>query len=273
MHDGEVSRRLGLPGMPAEAEEIAVGRDIALARLTGGHVHIAHITTARAVEMVRRARDEGLKVTAEATPHHIFLSDADAMFYGPEGSVRFNPQAKVNPPLRPAADAAAVLRGLVEGVIDAIATDHAPHAGVDKSATPDRVAFGISGFETALASMLTLCHEGPLSLAQVVRGLTSGPAAVLGTRSPAAGLLPDRAAELALFDPEVEWTVETASFVSRGRNTPLEGRRLRGRVLATFVEGCCRFVSDSLAVRCSGGLLQPFVPASSVSGRTNLDSE
>jgi len=273
MHEGEVSHRLGLPGMPPEAEEMAVGRDIALARLTGGHVHIAHITTARAVDMVRRARDEGLRVTAEATPHHMFLSDADALVYDRESGTRFNPQAKVNPPLRPVRDAAALVRGLIDGAIDAIATDHAPHADVDKAASPECVAFGISGFETALASMLTLSAEGPLSLVQVVRGLTSGPGAVLGSCSPAVGLVAGLVAECVLFDPHVQWTVQAASFLSKGRNTPLEGRQLRGRVLLTLVDGCCRFVSDSLAGRCSGGLLRVSLPDSDGYSRTYLDSE
>jgi len=255
MHEGEVSRLLGLPGMPAEAEEVAVGRDIALARLTGGHVHIAHITTARAVEMVRRARDEGVTVTAEATPHHMLLTDSDAVAYGRDGAARFNAQAKVNPPLRTTRDAAAVIRGLMEGVVDAIATDHAPHTEADKRGAPERVAFGISGFETALAAMLTLCKEGPLTLTQVVRCLTTGPTTVLGRNAPCTGLLPGRAAELVLFDAETQWTVEVAHFVSRGRNTPLEGRRLNGRVLATFVDGSCVFVGGNLAARCTGGVL------------------
>ncbi len=255
MHEGEVSRLLGLPGMPAEAEELAVGRDIALARSTGGHVHIAHITTARAIEMVRRARDEGVTVTAEATPHHMLLTDADALSYGRDGTARFNAQAKVNPPLRTTRDAAAVVRGLMEGVVDAIATDHAPHTEADKAGAPERAAFGISGFETALAAMLTLCREGPLTLTQVVRCLTAGPAAVLGRNAPCSGLLPGRVAEFVLFDAEAEWTVDGASFVSRGRNTPLEGRRLFGRVLATFVDGNCVYAAGNLAGRCSGGML------------------
>lgn len=255
MHEGEFSRLLGLPGMPAEAEELAVGRDIALARLTGGHVHIAHITTARAVEMVRHARDEGVSVTAEATPHHMLLTDADAVSYGRDGTARFNAQAKVNPPLRATRDAAAVIRGVMDGVVDAIATDHAPHTEAEKSGAPERAAFGISGFETALAAMLTLCKEGPLTLTQVVRCLTAGPAAVLGRNAPCGGLVPGRTAELVLFDAESEWTVEGARFASRGRNTPLEGRTLYGRVLATFVDGNCVYAGGNLAARCSGGTL------------------
>ncbi|MCK9356189.1 MAG: dihydroorotase [Dehalococcoidia bacterium] len=273
MHEGEVSRLLGLPGMPAESEELAVGRDIALARLTGGHVHIAHITTARAVEMVRRARDEGVNVTAEATPHHMLLTDADAVSYGRDGTARFNAQAKVNPPLRTTRDAAAVIRGLMEGVVDAVATDHAPHTEADKAGAPERAAFGISGFETALGAMLTLCNEGPLTLTQVVRCLTTGPAAVLGRNAPCVGLLPGRAAEFVLFDAEAQWTVDGASFVSRGRNTPLEGRRLVGRVLATFVDGSCVYAGGNLAARCTGGVLSVSRPAASGVNRPRPNSE
>jgi len=263
MHEGEVSRRLGLPGMPAAAEDVAVERDIALARLTGGHVHIAHITTAAAVDMVKRARDGGVRVTAEGTPHHMMLTDADAMSRGSDGAAHFNPLAKVNPPLRTAGDAAAVVRGLADGTVDAIATDHAPHAAADKAGSPDRVAFGISGFETALAVMLTLSEQGPLTLTQIVRCLTAGPAAVLGRNAPAFGLLPGRPAELVLFDAETRWTVEGAKFVSMGKNSAFEGRRLRGRVLATYVNGCCVYCSGDLASRCTGGALSVSQPASS----------
>jgi len=270
MHEGAVSHRLGLPGMPAVAEDAAVERDIALSRATGGHVHIAHITTARAVELVRRARDEGVPVTAEATPHHMMLTDADALVLDDGGAARFNPMAKVNPPLRTAVDAAAVIRGLADGAIDAIATDHAPHAAADKAGPPDRVAFGISGFETALAVMLTLCEAGSLSLSHVVRCLTAGPAAVLGRNAPVSGLLPGRPVDVVLFDAEARWTVEGARFVSGGKNSAFEGRRLRGRVLATIVDGCCAYCAADMASRCTGGLLSVRRP--SPAGERHPDS-
>ncbi len=246
LNEGHVARRLKLRGMPAEAEELAVARNIALARLTGGHVHIAHITTARAVEMVRRARNEGVWVTAEVAPHHMLLTDDDAMMLDSTGVPRFVNQAKVNPPLRTRDDVAAVVRGVSEGVIDAIATDHAPHTLEDKSGSPGEAAFGISVFETALASALTASEQTDLSLARVVHCLTAGPAAVLKEGMVRPCLEPGSPASLVLFDPETKWTVDVSRFLSKGRNTPLEGRTLQGRVIATFVDGSCAFVSDSV---------------------------
>lgn len=246
LHEGAVAKRLKLRGMPAEAEELAVARDIALARLTGAHVHIAHITTARAVQMVRQARDEGVWVTAEATPHHMLLTDEDAILSDASGMPRFNNNAKVNPPLRSREDAAAVALAVKEGVVDAIATDHAPHAQGDKMGTPGEAAFGISGFDTALAAVLTASDAHGLSLPQVIRALTAGPAEVLKQELLRPSLLPGLPANLVLFDPDSLWTVDASRFVSRGRNTPLEGRTLRGRVLLTVVEGCRAYVADSL---------------------------
>lgn len=246
LHEGSVARRLRLRGMPAEAEELAVARNIALARMTGGHVHIAHITTARAVQMVRQAREEGVWVTAEATPHHMLLTDEDAIVFDTGGAPRFNNQAKVNPPLRNSEDVGSVARAVNEGVIDAIATDHAPHSADDKLGTPGEAAFGISVFDTALATVLTAADVYGLSLAKVVRSLTMGPADVLNQGLLRPSLLPGNPANLVLFDPESLWTVDTSRFVSMGRNTPLEGRTLRGRVLLTVVEGCRAYVADSL---------------------------
>ena len=252
LNEGDVARRLKLRGMASEAEELAVGRDIALARMTGGHVHIQHVTTARAVEMVRRARDEGLHVTAEATPHHLVLTDEDAVMVDSSGTARFNNQAKVNPPLRSASDAAGVVRGIIDGVIDAIATDHAPHTSADKDGSPGQAAFGISVFETALATVLTLYHRGEVRLERLVHCLTAGPADVLGSRP----LLPSMSSGgLVLFDPDASWVVDPSRFLSRGKNTPLEGRTLRGMVLATIVGGRCVYGADSLSRRCSGGCL------------------
>jgi len=255
LNEGAVSKRLKLRGMPAEAEELAVGRDIALARLTGGHIHIAHITTCRAVDMVRRARDEGVRVTAEATPHHMLLTDEDAAIRDASGNERFNNNAKVNPPLRSAEDAAGVVRGVAEGVIDAIATDHAPHTAADKAGSPGEAAFGISVFETALASVLTLCHRGDLSISRAVHCLTVGPAAVLRAASVRPSMAAGTTAGMVLFDPDALWTVDSSRFVSRGLNTPLEGRELRGLVLGTVVGGRCVFAAHSLSRRCSGGSL------------------
>ncbi len=269
LNEGAVARRLKLRGMPAEAEELAVARDIALARLTGGHVHIAHITTAAAVKMVQRARNEGVRVTAEATPHHMLLTDRDAMIVDSSGTARFYNQAKVNPPLRSESDATEVVRGISEGVIDAIATDHAPHTADDKAGTPGEAAFGISGFETALASVLTLCQQGDLSMQRALYCLTAGPARVLGDRIQRPSLEAGLPATMVLFDPESRWTVDPSRFLSRGRNTPLEGKTLQGRVLATFVDGQCVYLSEFLCgVRTCGRLVD--IGQNDVSG-TGLD--
>jgi dihydroorotase len=252
MHEGDAARRLKLRGMPAEAEEVAVGRDIALARMTGGHVHICHITTARAVDMVRRAKEEGVRVTAEATPHHLTLTDEDCVAASPSGAATFNNDAKVNPPLRPGGDVHAVVRGLADGTINAIATDHAPHTAADKVGSPGEAAFGISVFETALASVLELYHRGEVSLARLVYCLTVGPSGILGARPPLPAAAPGVTARLVLFDPEASWLVDPTRFHSRGRNTPLAGRVMKGMVLATLLDGRFVYVADSLAGRWTG---------------------
>jgi len=255
LNEGDVARRLKLRGMAAEAEELAVARDIALARMTGGHVHIQHITTARAVDMVSRAKDEGVHVTAEATPSHLLLSDEDTVLVDPSGVASFNTNAKVNPPLRGHDDVAGVVRGITDGTIQAIATDHAPHTAADKACAPGAAAFGISVFETALATVLTLYHRGDVSLKQLVQCLTFGPAAVLGLRFVYPSMAIGREAGLVLFDAEASWVVDPSRFRSRGKNTPLEGRTLRGMVLATIVNGRCVYIADALGSRCSGGFL------------------
>ncbi|MBN1857517.1 MAG: dihydroorotase [Dehalococcoidia bacterium] len=254
MNEGEVSTLLGVPGMPPAAEELAVCRDIALARTTGAHVHIAHITTGRAVEMVRRAQDEGLKVTAEATPHHMVLTDECAIIVeGQNGERGFNNQAKVNPPLRNSADAMAVARGLADGVISAIATDHAPHTVGNKQGSPESAAFGISGFETALGLVLKRYHEGVVSLPRLVHALTCGGAGILRLPDSRVSFPDDSLVNLTLFDPDYEWTVDSAHFLSKGKNTPVDGWTLRGKVLATFIAGKCVHVDEALRSRCTGG--------------------
>lgn len=228
MNEGILCTQLGLRGMPAVAEEIMVARDIALAQVTGARVHIAHVSTAGSVELVRRAKEQGIRVTAEVTPHHLTLTEAEVTGY--------NTNAKVNPPLRTKCDAEALVRGLKDGVIDAIATDHAPHADVDKMCEFGLAAFGISGFETALGSVMRLVHEGQLDLVELIARLTSGPAGVinygkLGTLSAGAP------ADVTIFDPEREWVVDTAAFASKGKNTPLAGFVLKGKVMATIAQG------------------------------------
>ncbi len=242
MHEGWVAARLGLRGVPAAAEEVAVARDISLAALTGGRLHLAHVSTAAALAHVRRARAAGLPVTAEVTPHHLTLTH-EAVLTGTgetPGGLAYDTNAKVNPPLRTAADVAACVEALADGTLDCIATDHAPHALEDKLCEFDLAAFGISGLETALALGLGLVQAGRLSLGRLVEALTAGPARALGLdrRLPGLGTLsPGAAADLVIFDPEAEWTVEPQGLVSRGKNTPLAGRRLRGRVLTTICNG------------------------------------
>ena len=251
-HEGWVASRLGLTGMPAEAEESMAARDIQLAALTGGRLHLAHISTAGTLDLVRRARERGLPVTSEVTPHHLLLTE-EWLLGAPEASNgRWQPPspyapltpraydtaAKVNPPLRTVADAAALVQGLRAGEIDAIATDHAPHNLVDKVCTFSEAAFGISILETALGMLLALVHRGDLDLPTVVERLTAGPARVLGPRCAGLGsLAPGSAGDVTVFDPNAEWTVDTARFASRGRNTPLAGMTLRGNVVATVVGG------------------------------------
>ena len=251
MHEGWVATRLGLRGIPAAAEEAAVARAIALAELTGARLHIAHVSTAGSVDLVRRAKERGAPVTAEVTPHHLALTHESVMAGAGEspGGLAYDTNAKVNPPLRTPTDAEACLRGLLDGAIDAIATDHAPHAIEDKLCEFDHAAFGISGLETALALCLTLVHEGRLDLPTLVHKLTAGPVRAFGLERVAPGLgslaagagrpadLRPAPGDVVVFDPEAEWTVEPERFASKGKNTPLAGRRLRGRVVATVYEG------------------------------------
>ncbi len=247
MHEGRISSRLGLRGVPAAAEETMVARDIMLAELTGGRVHIAHLSTAGSVALVSRAKERGLHVTAEATPHHLTLTDEAVAIVNnrrePGLGWAYDTNAKVNPPLRSREHVEAVVQGLRDGVIDAIATDHAPHATEDKLCEFDRAASGISGFETALASVLTLVHEKRMDLPALIERLTAGPARVLESgRAPAerlgiGTLRPGAPGDLVLFDPDREWTVDVQAFASRGKNSPLHGRRLKGKVIATIYGG------------------------------------
>lgn len=231
MHEGAWSSRLGLPGSPAAAEEVMVARDIALARATGGRVHFLHLSTAGSVELVRRARAEGLAVTAEAAPHHFTLTDGCA--------AGFDPVFKVNPPLRPPADVAAVRAGLADGTLDAIATDHAPHAPEGKDLPFDQAPAGMLGLETALALALT---ELDLPLARVLALLSWRPAAIAGLDAAHGGdqggdVTPGAPANLCVVDPGATWTVEPAALASRSRNTPYAGRTLTGRVRHTVLAG------------------------------------
>ena len=243
MAEGWAATRLGLPGIPAAAEEAMIARDLALAELTGGWLHLAHLSTAGAVALVRQARERGVSVTTEVCPHHLSLTDDWALGYrglpdGGSGPLNYDTSTKVYPPLRGRQDVDALIEGLADGVIDCIATDHAPHEAASKQVTYQEAAFGISVFETALGSLMALVHRGQISLSTLVDRLTVGPARVLGPSfEELATLHPGSPADVVLFDPDLDWVVDTGEFASKGRNTPLEGVALKGRVVTTFVEG------------------------------------
>ena len=228
MNEGVVSTELGVPGAPAAAEDIMVARDILLAELTGAHVHIAHLSTAGAVRLVRDAKARGLRVTAEVTPHHLLLT---------EDAVRtFDANAKMSPPLRSKRDTEVLLEALVDGTIDCIATDHAPHAGSEKEGEFDRAAFGIIGLETAVGLLLDrLVRPGALPLGTLISRLSRDPARLLGL--PGGSLAPGAAADLTLIDPDAAWTVDPAKFASKSRNTPFGGWSATGRPWKTIVGG------------------------------------
>jgi dihydroorotase len=227
MHEGEWSSRLGLPGQPAETEELMVMRDIALARLTGATVHFQHLSTARSVEMVRAARAEGLRVTAEATPHHFTLTHAACAGY--------DTVFKVNPPLRTDADVAAVKAGLRSGSLDCIATDHAPHAPHTKELPFADAPPGMLGLETALSLALT---ELAMPIEQVLALMSWQPATIAGITDKHGGpIAAGSAANLCIIDPLTTWVVDASKQASRSRNTPFAGRTLQGRVRHTILNG------------------------------------
>jgi dihydroorotase len=230
VNEGAIATKLGLAGVPAAAEESIVARDLTLAQLTGARIHIAHTSTEGSVELIRWAKDKGIAVTAEATPHHLTLTEESVLEYGT--------MVKVSPPLRTDRDVNALIRGLNEGVIDIIATDHAPHSDKDKRQEFALAPFGISGFETALASLMGLVHDGKIELKLLIAKLTSEPARIIGKRFGKLGTLEvGSTADVIIFDPDLEWTVDTSKFASKGKNTPLNGKRLKGKVMANIYQG------------------------------------
>jgi dihydroorotase len=229
MHEGYHSASLGLAGQPREAEEVVVSRDLAVARLTGGRLHLCHLSSVGSVEMVRRARAEGLRVTAEVTPHHLAFTDADLVTY--------DTNFKVNPPLRTGEDRDALRAGLADGTIDAVATDHAPHAVEEKEVEFDQAPPGTIGLETALAAVVThLVEPGAISLLRAVEALSTAPARILGAAGHGGPIEAGRPAHLALFDPAAAWVVEPP-FTSRSRNSAFLGSTLRARVIHTIYRG------------------------------------
>jgi dihydroorotase len=241
VNEGVISTKLGLRGIPSAAEEVMVARDLYLAQVTGGRLHIAHVSTEGSVDLIRRAREKGIRVTAEVTPHHLTLTE--------EKVAGYDTGAKVNPPLRTERDVQALVQGLKEGVIDIIATDHAPHTEADKRCEFTLAPFGISGFETALGSLMGLVHGGWLTLPTLIARLTCEPARIIGNKYGKLGTLAVGApADITLFDPDMDWIVDTGDFASKGKNTPLAGSVLKGRVMATIAQGKPVYKDDSITV-------------------------
>ncbi|WP_449245316.1 dihydroorotase [Desulfobacca acetoxidans] len=227
MHEGIVSLQMGLRGIPAAAEETAIFRDVALARLTGARLHIAHVSTAGSVEIIRQAKAAGTQVTAETAPHYFSLTD--------EAVRGFNTNAKMSPPLRTATDVAAIKKGLADGTLDCIATDHAPHSSLEKEVEFDQAANGIIGLETALGLSLNLVWEGVLTLSQMVAKLSANPARIL--RVPGGTLQVGKPADISVIDLNHAWTVDVQQFKSKSRNCPFHGWQLTGKPVLTMVGG------------------------------------
>ncbi|MBI2973732.1 MAG: dihydroorotase [Armatimonadetes bacterium] len=228
MHEGAWSTVLGLRGIPAASEEAVVARDLLLAEVTGARLHVAHVSSAGSVRMIREAKRRGVTVTAEVTPHHLVLTD--------ESVQGFDAAFKMNPPLRTPADVEAVREGLLDGTIDAIATDHAPHAPEEKMVEFDAAPFGVIGLETALGVVWTaLVQTGALTPADAIMKLSTAPASIL--KIPGGTLRPGSPADLVLIDPNRKWTVDAATFASKSRNTPFQGWTMTGKAVMTIVGG------------------------------------
>jgi len=240
MHEGVISTRIGLKGIPSASEEIMVTREISLARLTGCPVHIAHVSTVGSVKAIRRAKEDGLPVTAETAPHYFSLDHTEVLGY--------NTNAKINPPLRSPEDVLAIKMGLADDVIDVIATDHAPHNRLEKNVEFDKAAFGIIGLETALPLTLALVREGVLTLQAAIKKLTYSPASILGI---SCGILQeDSIADLAVVDPECEYVFKEEDIMSRSKNSPFIGKKLKGRNLLTIVGGQIVWSRESENIGC-----------------------
>jgi dihydroorotase len=234
MNEGLISTRLGVVGIPNAAEDVCIARDLLLAEMTGGRLHIQHVSTRAGVAMIRAARERGVPVTAEATPHHFTLTD--------EAIESYRTDAKVNPPLRSAADRDAVIAGVADGTLDVIATDHAPHHYDEKEQAFEDAPFGLVGLETALALGITeLVERGVMDLATLMLRMSTAPARAF--KLPGGSLQRGVHADVTVFDPTLEWVVDPATFRSRSRNTPFAGRTLRGRAIYTIVSG--RIVFDA----------------------------
>jgi dihydroorotase len=229
VHEGEASMRLGLPGIPDAAEACIVARDILLAELTGAALHVAHVSSRRSVELIRRAREGGVAVTAEVTPHHLTLTDSALVEY------EYDTNLKVNPPLRTEADRQALVQGLCDGTLDAVASDHAPHNIAEKEVEFEKAAFGMIGLETSLPLLLRLVHAGTLTPSQLVQVMAVAPARILGIPGGTLGKGAD--ADVALVDPDRVFSVDAETLLSRSRNTPFGGWALKGKAVCTLHRG------------------------------------
>lgn len=227
MNEGKTSTMLGLKGIPNASEEVMIARDIFLSELTGTNLHICHVSTEGSVRIIREAKKRGVKVTAEATPHHFLLTDEEVYNY--------NTNAKMNPPLRTSKDVKAIIKGLKDGTIDIIATDHAPHSEDEKNVEFDIAPFGIVGLETALPLSLKLVDEKVLTMSQVIEKLTILPAKIVN--SDKGTLKKNHVADITIFDPKDEYLIDKDTFNSKGKNTPFQNWKVRGKVKYTFVSG------------------------------------
>jgi dihydroorotase len=236
MNEGPASTRAGIRAQPSAAESSMVARDIELCALTGARYHVAHVSSAESVRLVREAKQRGLPVTCEVTPHHLTLTD--------EACISYDTAAKCNPPLRSSADVDALRAGLVDGTIDAVATDHAPHSSVEKDVEFEQAAFGMIGLETAIPLVLDLVREGGLTPSTWVRRMSSGPAAAFGLRG--GTLAEGRLADVTVVDPEAAWTLTIEGLRSRSRNTPFTGRKMVGRAVLTIVGGRIVYSGETL---------------------------
>ena len=228
VHEGLTAMRLGLAGIPSEAETVMLARDILLARSTGGRLHIAHVSTATGVQLIRAAKAQGIRVTAEVTPHHLVLTE--------EALNTYDARFKMNPPLRTPSDVEALRQGLKDGTLDVVATDHAPHSKAEKEVDLTQAPFGVVGLETAAGVLLTeLVHRGFMPLSGLIAALTERPAKLLGIDR--GSLRKGSPADVTLLDPQTDWTVEAHSFASKGVNSPFLGWRLKGQVTDVFLSG------------------------------------
>jgi len=233
MHEGYYSTLLGLPGIPSVAESVIVARDIELVRFTGGKVHFAHISSKESVALIRKAKAEGLPITAETTPHYLSLTDACCQGY--------DPNFKMNGPLRADSDQAALIEAVIDGTIDVIATDHAPHTPEEKSLAFDCAPNGVIGLETSLGVMLThFYHTHRLTPMDIIRMMASRPAEIFKLKQ-SGNLAVGQRADITVIDPELSWMVDPTQFKSKSRNTPFKGQTLKGKTIMTFANGLCLY--------------------------------